>query len=82
MRQYSNALNFTKKMLRLAWTLEDHEFEILSYDKIGLIQYYFEDLTFADFFHQKAYSNLREPKNSPIRYLRGNSMRIFKCLQE
>lgn len=40
MREYDNALVYAKKMLRLAWIMNDVEYEITSYDKIGMIKYY------------------------------------------
>ena len=64
MREYSRALTFAKKMLRLAWVENDSDFEIIAYDKIGLVYYYIGDLHSAEYSHEKAYSNQREPKNS------------------
>lgn len=40
MRDYDTALVFAKKMLRLAWKVNDQDYEITAYDKIGLVFYY------------------------------------------
>lgn len=66
-RDYDAALVFAKKMLRLAWTTNNQDYELTAYDKIGLVYYYKGKLQLADHFHDKAYSNIKEPKNSPIR---------------
>lgn len=44
MREYNHAITFAKKMLRLSWVLNDPDFEIIAYDKIGLLFYYNGDL--------------------------------------
>jgi len=44
MREYTRALTYAKKMLRLAWVENDSDFEIIAYDKIGLVYYYIGDL--------------------------------------
>lgn len=44
MREYNHALTFCKKMLRLSWVLNDPDYEITAYDKIGLLFYYNGDL--------------------------------------
>lgn len=67
MREYNHALIFAKKMLRLSWIINNPEYELLSYDKIGLICYYKGNLEQADFFHEKSYSNSQELKTSNIR---------------
>lgn len=64
MREYDNALIYAKKMLRLSWIQNDVDYEITAYDKIGMIKYYQGEIKLADFFHEKSYSNTREPRNS------------------
>lgn len=44
MREYTNAMIFSKKMLRLSWVINNEDYEIIAYDKIGLIYYYEGDL--------------------------------------
>ncbi|KAL4507017.1 hypothetical protein ABPG72_001810 [Tetrahymena utriculariae] len=78
MREYDNAIIYAKKMLRLSWIINNVDYEIISYDKLGMIKYYQGDLSLADYFHEKAFSNNREPKNSQIRKVGENIQRKNK----
>lgn len=54
-------------MLKLAWKLRNTEFELIAYDLIGLNYYYLGKMDLADYFHNRAVEDLKEPKNSIAR---------------
>lgn len=57
------ALIYLKKMLKLAWVIDDRSYELLSYDMISVLSFYKRDLKNASFFHNKFVNGDYEDKS-------------------
>jgi len=58
-----------KKGLKLAWILDDSEYEISFYDLIGINFYYTDNIDIARYFHTRSVRDLKEPKDSQIKQM-------------
>lgn len=67
LQNHKKALIFLAKLLKLAWKLKDTEYELLAYDMIGLNYYYLGKIQEADYFHNRAVQDTKEPHNSIAR---------------
>lgn len=63
------ALSYFLKMLQIAWLVNNTEFELKSYDMIGLEYFYMNNLERANYYHTRSISGIKEPKDSEMRKL-------------
>lgn len=66
---YSIALIYFGKMLRLAWYLKDIDSELKAYDFIGIQFFYSGQLDKAKYYHNKMIHGNLEPENSELKKL-------------
>jgi hypothetical protein len=71
-----------KKMLKLAWIMDDANFELLAYDMISLVSYYKQDLEKALFFHEKFSTGEFEIKGSALRNVGEQNYLLSQKLKE
>lgn len=68
-KQYHLALVNFKKLLQLAWSENNTEWELKAYDFIGLAYYYLGELEKSKYYHKRMWEGICEDKNSTVREL-------------
>ena len=72
-RKYETALVYFKKLLELAWYVDNIEMELSAYDNIGKQYYYLGLMDKAMYYNNRAWRGIVELKNSPARVLARNA---------
>lgn len=67
MLQHKTALSYFIKMLQMSWFVDNPDFELKSYDMIGMQYFYMNCLDKANHYHDRAMSGIIEPKESDMR---------------
>ena len=62
LKNYRKAKNHYTKLLQMSWILNNYQYEIVAYDKIGLYFFAKEDLGSAMYYHKKMANGMVEEK--------------------
>ena len=79
---YDKAFSYVKKQLKLAWKLENQDYELRAYDTLGMIHYYKGNLEKAEYFENRMRKGLFEPKHSSFRKLALDAVKNSKFRRE
>ena len=66
-KEYHNAIKCFKKMLEIAWQIDNVDDEMNAYEMIGLQYYYLNDLERSKYYHSRMQRGRQETKDSKIR---------------